>query len=247
VAVVSIIKVRGKLPPGGNRKGKIELYSHGRYFTVTGAHLEDTPTTIEARQEELTALHREIFAKPKEPPRPAGPGPTLELSDRELLDKAHQANDGEKFSKLWAGKWQGDYPSESEATAALLNKLVFWFGPDPARIDRLFRQSGLMRDKWDRPQSGSTWGALEIQKAIDRTTETYNPHQAGTGKGKGKSKGKRQEAAAPTLDRGLRLTDWGGAERLVALHGDRNPLVRPLGKMAGLGGCTLDQRTPPGK
>jgi putative DNA primase/helicase len=28
--------------------------------------------------------------------------------------------------------------------------LAFWTGGDPARIDTLFRQSGLYRKKWDR-------------------------------------------------------------------------------------------------
>ncbi len=175
------IIIRGTVPPGGNSKGlpcgggaKVEMYSEGRYFTVTGQHLEGTPSTIEPRQAELEALHTEIFGKPQAPPK--GAGPALELSDRELLDKAHHAHNGEKFSKLWRGDMAG-YDSPSEATAALLNHLCFWCGPDPARIDRLFRQSGLMRPKWDRPQSGSTWGNQEIHKAIARATEFYNPGQ----------------------------------------------------------------------
>lgn len=38
----------------------------------------------------------------------------------------------------------------SEADAALCSHLAFWTGRDCARIDNLFRASGLMRDKWDR-------------------------------------------------------------------------------------------------
>jgi hypothetical protein len=136
--------------------------------------------TIEDRQAELEALHTEIFGGKQEKPQapPKDPGPLLELSDRELIDRAHRARNGAKFAKLWRGDWQGDYPSQSEATAALLNALVFYCGPDPARVDRLFRQSGLMRKKWDRPQTGSTWGNLEIHKAIARATEFYTPRQA---------------------------------------------------------------------
>jgi len=173
------IWVRGKLPPGRRRKGNFEVYDSDRYLTLTGHHLEGTPTTIEDRQAELEALHREIFGEKQEKPQtpPKAPGSGLELSDQELIDRAHRARNGAKFAKLWRGDWQGDYPSQSEATAALLNALVFYCGPDVGRIDRLFRQSGLMREKWDRPQTGSTWGNLEIHKAIARATEFYTPRQ----------------------------------------------------------------------
>jgi len=172
------ILVKGTLPPGSRRKGKTEMYDRGRYFTVTGNHLEGTPTTIEDRQEELEALHREIFG-PQAPQHPQAattrPTPTLDVSDRELIDLARHAANGNKFIALYdRGDWSG-YPSNSEATAALLNILVFYCGRDHARVDRLFRHSGLMRDKWDRPQSGSTWGTLEIAKAINRATEFYRP------------------------------------------------------------------------
>jgi hypothetical protein len=41
------------------------------------------------------------------------------------------------------------------------------------QMDRLFRKSGLMRDKWDRPQSGSTYGRLTMKKAISGCTSFY--------------------------------------------------------------------------
>ena len=37
------------------------MYSYARFFTMTGWHLLGTPTTIEARQEALTALHLTVF------------------------------------------------------------------------------------------------------------------------------------------------------------------------------------------
>jgi putative DNA primase/helicase len=42
-------------------------------------------------------------------------------------------------------------------------------------MDRLFQQSGLMRDKWHRVQSGSTYGQITLEKAIANTKETYSP------------------------------------------------------------------------
>jgi len=42
------ILIEGTVPPGGNSKGlpgggKVEMYSQGRYFTMTGHHLGGTP------------------------------------------------------------------------------------------------------------------------------------------------------------------------------------------------------------
>ena len=42
------ILIKGTVPPGGNSKGlagggKVEMYSQGRYFTMTGHHLGGTP------------------------------------------------------------------------------------------------------------------------------------------------------------------------------------------------------------
>jgi putative DNA primase/helicase len=53
--------------------------------------------------------------------------------------------------------------------------LAFWCGRDVHQMDRLFRKSGLMRGKWDRQQSGSTYGMLTVEKAISSVSEVYHP------------------------------------------------------------------------
>src|ERR1700730_9669252 len=55
------VLLRAKLRLGGRRRGHVEIYADGRYFTVTGHHLEGTPTTIEERTAELAALHGRLF------------------------------------------------------------------------------------------------------------------------------------------------------------------------------------------
>ena len=52
-----------------NRKGPIELYGEGRYFVVTGEHMQGTPATIEERQTELEEVLEHVRAA-----RDAGPG-----------------------------------------------------------------------------------------------------------------------------------------------------------------------------
>jgi hypothetical protein len=49
----------GKLPAGAGTKNKartVEVYSGGRYFTITGRRIDGTPKRVEARQEQLTAV-----------------------------------------------------------------------------------------------------------------------------------------------------------------------------------------------
>ena len=53
--------VRAALPPGGRRKGPIELYDCGRYFTMTADPLPGTREEIAERQREIAALHAELF------------------------------------------------------------------------------------------------------------------------------------------------------------------------------------------
>ena len=169
--------VRGKLPPGRRRKGSIEMYDRGRFFTTTGHRLADVPATINQRQEDLAQLHRRVFG-PEKGPRAAKPGAKvctgMDLTDSELVDRAMQAANGEKFGRLWAGD-TSEYATlgnegKSEADLALCSLLAFWCGPDEDRIDRLFRQSGLWREKWDAKHyaDGRTYGNGVIDKALDR-------------------------------------------------------------------------------
>jgi hypothetical protein len=76
------------------------------------------------------------------------------------------------FCRLWNADTAG-YASQSEADMALCCHLAFWTGKDASRMDSLFRQSGLYRDKWERQD----YRERTIAKAIERTTETYNPGQ----------------------------------------------------------------------
>src|SRR3712207_2017823 len=173
------ILVRATLPDGRNRKGRVEIYDRGRYFTMSGRHLKGTPYTIEDRQEQLLALRRRVLGEPpvdngRRAPRPAA---DTGLSDQEILAKAASADNGEKFRRLWAGDTSGyehdGNEGHSEADLALCAMLAFWTGPDPDRIDAHFRQSGLYREKWER----ADYRERTIARALEGKTEFYEPGQ----------------------------------------------------------------------
>lgn len=157
------------------KKGDIEVYIPGhtnRFLTVTGNALTDADVAETA--EALVWLLDAYMRRPTPPiPSTAVPG-TSYLSDDSVIAKASEAQNGEKFCRLWSGDITG-YPSHSEADAALTSMLAFWCGGDAGQIDRLFRQSGLMREKWDELRGADTYGNLTIAKALSGMTDSYKP------------------------------------------------------------------------
>ncbi|WP_254526007.1 hypothetical protein [Natrinema caseinilyticum] len=182
------VLITGELPDGRNRRGSIELYDTARFFTVTGYHVEETPTHVARRQDALVAIHREYVqdtdsdVKSQSGQQGAGNDQSatngavdVDLEDEELLEKARNASNGSKFERLWNGNMAG-YESQSEADMALCCLLAFWTGGDHTRVDQLFRQSGLLREKWDEVHyaDGSTYGEKTIERAIANTSEFYD-------------------------------------------------------------------------
>ena len=185
------VLIRGELPDGRNRRGSVELYDTARFFTVTGDHVERTPTRVVRRQDALRAIHREYVQDTErdtaaesqqrdgaddESPTTGATDVDVDLDDENLLEKAKNASNGEKFERLWNGNTVG-YDSQSEADMALCCLLAFWTGGDRTQMDHLFRQSGLHREKWDEVHyaDGSTYGEKTIERAITTTSEFYDP------------------------------------------------------------------------
>ncbi len=55
------IFAKGTLPSGGRKRGGVEIYDSGRFLTVTGQHLPDTPSTVEERSEAIAVVHARVF------------------------------------------------------------------------------------------------------------------------------------------------------------------------------------------
>lgn len=123
-------------------------------------------------QEAIEQIFFQYFGEPEIDHK--GGGEPQDDTDAVIIDLAKAARNGEKFSELWEGGLS-ELPSQSEADLALCQMLAFWTNKNAAQTDRLFRASGLYRAKWDERHGRDTYGALTIQKALDRTTETYKP------------------------------------------------------------------------
>jgi hypothetical protein len=162
----------GTLPAHGRRKGPIEMYSAGRFFTITGQPIG--AHEIRNCNDTLTALHKRIFGEARPPKTTPAPVPGLTLDDTEVLARATRAANGHRFTALYAhGDTSGYGGDDSAADLALANDLRFWSGADPEQMDRLFRQSALMREKWDEKRGEVTYGQLTITRALPG--EIYTP------------------------------------------------------------------------
>jgi putative DNA primase/helicase len=158
------------------------MYDDARFFTVTGDHVDVTPSTVEQRADALRAIHADYVAHDDGAgdPDPDAGDVDVNLDDDALVSKAKDAENGDKFRRLWNGDTVG-YQSQSEADMALCSMLAFWTGGDRARIDRLFRRSGLYRDKWDEDRGEQTYGEQTIAKVLKGVSDVYDPDRDNTG------------------------------------------------------------------
>jgi len=165
------VLVKAELNGSRRRAPGFEVYSSARFFTVTGRRLGEREA-VEERQVELDALVREMLpAAEKEVPSSNGARPRDEVlpDDHELLERAFAAKNGAKVEALFRGELNG-HGSHSEADLALCSALAFYTGPNAGRLDRLFRESGLMREKWNRDD----YRQATIAKALERS-EFFEP------------------------------------------------------------------------
>jgi hypothetical protein len=272
--------VEGELPPGRNRRDDVEMYDEARFFTVTGDHIGETPTSVKRRQDALLGVHYEyvqsspdaettavdletsaesagrsdssagergdengesaareatdnpaasetatalgsdsgLYARygldypdiedpgleaalhglsPSALPSPLPismddiAGPSVDLDDETVLERAMDSKSGAVIEALYDGRselWSGRdsrYPSQSEADMGLCFYLAFWTGGDPDRMDRLFRESGLMRGKWDKVHfaNGATYGAVCLVRTLLTVDDYYTPPSPSTSSG----------------------------------------------------------------
>lgn len=206
---------KGHLPPQGRRKGNVEMYETGRFFVMTGNSCSEY-AGISDCTESIKPLHEKYIGGGREPQAKVRPAVSLSSAD-DIVKAAAGAKNGGKFVALYGGDTAG-YTSSSEADMALCSILAFWTGCDASKMDVIFRSSGLMREKWDRPQSGSTYGALTIQKAIAGCSQVYSPKNSYS------ASFKQGEVNAQTEQTGQRLysfDDTGNAQRFVDLFGDK--------------------------
>lgn len=163
----------GTAPPHAckNIPLKIEMYTEYRFCALTGTHAVGDAGTDHTAALAVTALE---YFTPRSgdclpdgewttEPRADWSGP---VSDDEVIRRARQSRSAAShfttratFDDLWtrnvdvlAACWPDPLRpfDESSADASMASHLAFWTGCDCERIERLMRQSALVREKWER-------------------------------------------------------------------------------------------------
>lgn len=167
-----------------NSELELECYIGGltnRYFTFTGEAINDNPI-VDITQPLLWFIE-DYMRRPETPkthPKTADehPTPRTHLSIEDILTKARNAANGDKFSALYDRGDIGEYNNDdSAADMALCNMLAWWLGGDYNAIDEAFRQSALCRskeriEKWAR----SDYPKMTINKAIELCGGNFYSH-----------------------------------------------------------------------
>ena len=135
------IFIKGKLPEGWrNRLGKVEIYSHSRFVTMTGLHVEGTPLTIEDRQEELEDVARSLGLDKGGTDGSDYVSQPQTRDDLSVYNAICNSAIGETFKALYQGEGCG-HGRDSENDLILANYIAF-FTNNKEQCERIFRLSG---------------------------------------------------------------------------------------------------------
>ena len=158
----------GTLPGKGINTKKIEVYDSKRYMTITGSHVDGSPSSVKKWNKKLQEWYATLPQSVKKEVTQTRTSKQDALSDAEIIAKLFQGDSKGKFTRLWSGD-VSDYPSPSEADQAMCS-LLSAYTQSAETIDSIFRLSKLMRPKWDKKSGNGTYGGSTISKVLK------NPH-----------------------------------------------------------------------
>ena len=209
---------KGQLPKGGRRKDGVEMYDHGRFFTMTGNRISDyIGIRDDSGTNVINYLHHKYIGEANVNIEDLSAVQTdgNDLSIDEVIEEAGKSKTATRFNMLMDGDWDQFYKSQSEADMALANDLAYWTARDYDKMDSIFRRSKLYRDKWDERREDSTYGHQTLIKAIRECRDVYQPFSLNIAenalKGTGNAKLKQQSFS---------MDDMGNTGRFLRAFGD---------------------------
>ena len=187
---------KGHLPEGRRRNDKIfndtvhsvEMYDKYRFFTITGNVINNAP--VNECSEKVIPLWKKYVDDSEEIKRMRAITTTTSpydftgqyispnrkitnFNDEEIIKMACSAKNGSEFEALYNGDMSKYLNDHSKADMAFCTYLAFWCNCNASQMDRIFRASKLMREKWDEMRGAQTYGNMCISKAIQQAGEGY--------------------------------------------------------------------------
>lgn len=183
------IIVKGSLPDYVTQTGfknasyGVELYSFGRYFTFTGCR--ENENVIQERTDEVAEIIGEYFTKEQ----------LAQYTETSFnTEPFNHEDDSDTWRKMFADSKTGQdiqamYKGElirsgdhSNTDFYLCQELAYYCDKDFVKMDRMFRNSGLYREKWDAGRGAMTYGertlitaATSKKKTISAYKKEYSP------------------------------------------------------------------------
>ena len=159
----------------------LEMYDSGRFFTVTGEIYGKVKSILERTEQARKIydnLHKDGNKKSNMSLLRSFDGVIQkDLTDSELWDKMFSSQHGREILALYQGDMSGYGYDHSRADLALCSHLAYWTGGNEWQMDRMFRESGLMRPKWDERHGAQTYGAMTLGLALRTVTAAYTPNE----------------------------------------------------------------------
>ncbi|WP_242300266.1 phage/plasmid primase, P4 family [Bacillus cereus group sp. BfR-BA-01448] len=174
------IIIKGSLPQSvlgtgrKNTKHGLEIYSYGRFFTFTGNR--ENSNDVYDRTDELAEVFEQYFDDSDIQGRvnlAEFEKDEIKISNEALWERMFRSKNGDEIRSMYNGNLIND--DHSATDLALCNHLAFWTGKSATRMDSMFRETSLIRDKWDvihYSDTNETYGERTIGVAISSTSTT---------------------------------------------------------------------------
>lgn len=160
-----------------NDTESVEVYTWGRYFTFTGNEHSLSKPLLEIDAETFIQLISQIGYPWKKASKVVNTmvGGTSLLTKDEVITKLFSAKNGEKMKRLYDGDLTDFHNDYSNADFNLCLSLAFWTNRDHLMIDTIWLESPL--GQREKTQERHDYRKRTIERAIEYTTDTYQPPQ----------------------------------------------------------------------
>lgn len=232
------IIIKGNLPQSvlgtgrKNTKHGLEIYSYGRYFSFTGNR--ENSNDVYERTDELAEVFEKYFDDSDIEGRvnlAEFEKDEIKISNEALWERMFRSKNGDEIRSLFNGNLNNDDHSASDL--ALCNHLAFWTGNSAPRMDAMFRESGLIREKWDIihfRETNETYGERTIATAISSTFTTILDNKQQFEEFSFDFLGEDAvEVVEEKKKKKFRLTELGNAERIAYEYGHVIKYVSDIG------------------
>ena len=167
-----------------SKDGDMEFYQDSHFIAMTGDGVGYYDLESFDRPEMTSLLERKLERRTAWKNVGKGMSGLSQMDDRELIEKAFSAKNGDTVKRLYNGEDLRHNHSNSDMS--LMNYLAFYSGGNVEQMTRIFATSGLYRP--DKPASYYEYTAIKAAKDTPHYTPPKAPTSAPKSSGSGNSK-----------------------------------------------------------